>query len=141
MTTVLASLAHGLMICDSRISDGDRKWRGRKVWRFGGMLVGVAGDAQTFLPAIDWLRKGGEPPSTWDESTDLLVLRPEGLFAYCGGPTPERIRCGREAIGTGSQAAMAAFEALGWEDPKRAVQIACHYDAASDRPVRVYRLR
>ena len=140
MTTVLASAAHGLMVCDSRVSDGDRKWRGRKVWRFNGLLVGVAGCAQTYIPAVEWLRKGGNPPAQWDDSTDLLVLSREGLFVYAGGPIPERVRSGREAIGTGSQAAMAAFEALRWADPVAAVRIACRYDAQSDRPVRSYYL-
>jgi hypothetical protein len=37
-------------------------------------------------------------------------------------------------------AALAAYEALGFTDPKRAVQIVCRHDLNSRAPVRVYRL-
>ena len=53
---------------------------------------------------------------------------------------PTRLASGREAIGTGGKAAMCAYEALWFTDPRRAVSIVCKHDAASRTPVRVYRL-
>ncbi len=144
MTTILADARLGLMVSDSNLVAGDRKWSGPKVIRIRGDLVGYAGASQTYMKAIACLRRREElTADIWgaDEDTDLLVLTPRGLFHYAGGPTAERVTSGRESIGTGGPAAMAAYEALGWQDPRRAVGLACKYDANSARPVRVYRLR
>lgn len=144
MTTVLADANLGVIVSDSNVSDGDRKWSSRKVFRARGTLIGCAGTAQVYMKAIACLRSGGIlTQDIWgaDEDTDLLVLTDHGLFHYAGGSTAERVASGRESIGTGSQAAMAVYEALGWQDPRRAVGLACKYDANSARPVRVYTLR
>lgn len=142
MTTVLADARLGIMVCDSLMTDGiDRKWSSTKVHRIRGCLAGVAGDSQTYIPALGWLRHGGPPPEWKDDSTDLLVLSPnDGLLYYAGGPEPERVACGREAIGTGAAIAMAVYEATGWTDPVLAVRMAAKYDPNSGGRVRVYRL-
>jgi hypothetical protein len=44
MTTVVASLRDRVMVSDSCVSDGDRRYPGRKVWRVNGALIGFAGD-------------------------------------------------------------------------------------------------
>lgn len=144
MTTVLADTHLGVMVSDSNVSDGDRKWSSRKVFRVRGTLVGCAGSAQVYMKALACLKRGDVlTDEIWgtDEDTDLLVLTDHGLFHYAGGATAERVPSGRECIGSGSRAAIAAYEALGWQDPRRAVGLACKYDANSARPVRVYRLR
>lgn len=138
MTTILADAKLGLMVADSSISDTDRVWVGRKVFRIRGALVGVSGTVDHWLPVIEWLRKGGEPPKFKDAS--ILVLNEHGLFVYNTGPQAEKIACGREAIGTGAKAAMCAYEAMGFSDPRRAVRIVCKHDAGSRAPVRVYKL-
>lgn len=143
MTTILADANCGLMVADTHVTDGTRKWTQRKVFRIRGMLVGAAGDSRVYLRLFEALRNR-EPltKEMWagNDDTDLLILSDEGLFHCASGPDRERIKSGREAIGTGGVAAMAAYEALGWADPKRAVALAAKYDSNSGAPVRVYKL-
>lgn len=139
MTTVLADVRFGVMCSDSNHADDDRVWLGRKVFRIRGSLVGVAGTVANWRAALVWLRKGGERPDFGDAS--LLVLSHDGLFLHTPlDPQPERIASGREAIGSGAKAAMCAYEALNFTDPKRAVRIVCKHDSGSRGPVRIYRL-
>lgn len=140
MTTIIADAKLGLMVSDSNVTDDDRQWSGRKVWRIKGALVATAGDAEEGRKFLAWYRAGGTGKTGW-KGMYALILTP-GKLLYVGDECtlPETIRSGREAIGTGAKAAMCAYEALGWQDPKRAVQIVCRHDAGSRTPVRVYRL-
>lgn len=140
MTTILADLKLGVMVADSNVSDGDRCWKLRKVWRHKSHLIGLAGDTDEIEPFTDWWRQGcqGRQPALLNSWA--LVLSAGGLLMFTSTSPPETIRSGREAIGTGSKAAMAAHEALGWSDPVKAVKIACNHDASSRPPVRAYRL-
>lgn len=141
LTTILASTRFGTMIADSSISDDDRVWVGKKVWRIKGALVGMAGndcDRSTFL---DWYRAGMGGPAVNTGTLSVLILCKAGLFFYDKNyASPQKVESGREAIGTGAKAAMCAFEALNWTDPRRAVQIVCKHDAGSRTPVRTYTL-
>ncbi|MDE2399257.1 MAG: hypothetical protein KGL43_04000 [Burkholderiales bacterium] len=141
MTTVLADARLGVMVADTGAGDGDRQWPGtRKVWRIPGALVGFAGVYALFDPFLAWLRTGmfsAAPPML---GASVLVLDAAGLWVFDDSAVPLLVECGREAIGTGAKAALAAHEALGYADARRAVQIACRYDAASRAPVRSYRL-
>lgn len=139
MTTILADVRMGVMVSDSNSSDEDRVWSERKVFRWRGKLIGCAGSVSEHAPFMDWLKKGGKPPKLTDSS--FLVLSDEGLFHYATTTVPEKVERGIEAIGSGAKAAMCAYEALGFFDPKRAVAIVCKHDAGSRTPVRVYRLK
>ncbi len=44
MTTIVADWRFGVMVSDSSISDGDRIWLGRKVFRIREELLGFCGD-------------------------------------------------------------------------------------------------
>lgn len=140
MTTVLASVAMGLMLSDSNISDGDRIWTGRKVWRHRGSLLGFAGDCLEAEQFMAWWRAGcaGKPPHF--KNSEAMVLNASGLTVFLESCTGSHIQSGIEAIGTGAKAAMCAFEALNFTNPKRAVALACKHDAGSRAPVRVYKL-
>lgn len=143
MTTVLADARIGVVVADSSISDGDRQWCGRKVFRIHGELVAFAGPADEGLLFVDWMRRrmAGQKPKL---SADFkgLVLSEHGLFEFNHDLLmPVRVESGREAIGSGGKAAICAHEALDWSDPKRAVQIVCRHDAQSRPPVRVYHLK
>lgn len=140
MTTILASVEHGVIVADSNISDDDRIWTGKKVWRIKGSLIGMAGCDADRAAFLAWFRGGMDGPVEFGTSS-ALILNSTGLYLFDANyTTPQRLEHGREAIGTGAKAAMCAFEALGWQDPKRAVQIVCKHDAGSRGPVRVYRL-
>lgn len=138
MTTILADAKLGVVVADSSLSDGDRLWTGRKVWRVRGALLAFAGKVLERDQFLAWYRGGQQdtPPKFADSSA--LLLSHEGLFIFNNTCTPEHIVTGREAIGTGAKAAMCAYEALGWIDPKRAVRIVCRHvsTAAQFAPVR-----
>lgn len=141
MTTILADVKLGLMVADSRLSDGDRLWTGRKVWRHDGHLLGVAGVWSSCLAFVDWFKSGrpaGVPVAV--KGASMLVMAPQGLILFDDDMMPQVIESGREAIGSGAKAAMCAHEALGWADPARAVRIVCRHDAQSSGPVRTYKL-
>lgn len=138
MTTILA--CPGMMVADSSITNGDRVWIGRKVWRIKGALLGFSGDCLEAEQFVKWFKAGcvGKPPKF--SGSECLVLDSTGLTHYLETCTPSPVQIGIEAIGTGAKAAMCAFEAMGHADPKRAVQIVCRHDAHSRPPVRVYHL-
>lgn len=140
MTTILADHHLGLMVCDSNITDEDRVWVGKKVWRIGGTLIGMAGTDADRTAFLKWYRAGMKGPVNFGGSSALILTR-VGLFLFDANyTTPQKIERGREAIGLGGKAAMCAYEALGFNDPRRAVKIVCKHDASSRGPVRVYRL-
>jgi hypothetical protein len=142
VTTILADAKLGVMVSDSAFSDGTRIWSGRKVYRIRDNLVGLGGAVPEFESFLAWYRGGekGDPEFEFGESK-ALILTAKGLFIFDeNGKRPQRVAGGREAIGTGAMAAISAHEALGWQDPRRAVRIACKHDSNSRSPVRVYRL-
>jgi ATP-dependent protease HslVU (ClpYQ) peptidase subunit len=141
VTTVVASVADGLMVADSNICDDDRRYPGKKVWRIKGVLIGFAGEEADHLRFLEWYRGGMEGRIQFGASK-ALILSPGKLELFDSNyERPVLIPKGRDAIGTGAKAAMCAWEALGWKNPKRAVQIVCRHDVGSLGPVRVYRLR
>ena len=140
MTTVLACARLGIMVADSSVSDDDRVWAGRKVWRVRGALIGMAGTDSERLAFLAWYRGGMLSPVKLGESSALILSR-KGLFVIDANYVePQRVESGREAIGTGAKAAMCAYEALDFTDPRRAVRIVCKHDAGSRGPVRRYAL-
>lgn len=141
MTTLLADVRWGVMVADTGAGDGDRQWPGtRKVWRSRAALIGGAGHYDQILAFLDWWRRGADQNERIKvDKAKALVLHRSSLWLFDSTLVPQRVESGREAIGTGSKAAMAAYEALWWSDPRRAVQIACKHDAQSRAPVRTYR--
>jgi hypothetical protein len=138
MTTILADFRYGVMVADSSISDDDRVWLGKKVYRHKGVLYGFSGDVEESIQFMDWVR-GGKPPKFTHSA--CLQLSEAGLFHYNASIIPHPVQCGYETIGSGGKAAICAYEALGFTDPVRAVKITCRHDSASRTPVRIYKLR
>lgn len=140
MTTVLADWRLGVMVSDSSISDGDRIWIGRKVFRWRGDLLGFCGDVDEAQNFIKWWKAGktGKPPKF--TNSECLVLSRSGLIHYSSLGIAEKIPNGIEAIGTGAKAAMCAYEALSYFAPALAVGIVCKHDSGSRKPVRTYKL-
>ena len=137
MTTILADAKLGIMVSDSNISDGERCGTMRKVWRVKGALVGCSGTVSEIEEFIKYWRTGEK---TKFPSVSALVLSEDGLLYFAGSNAPIHVQSGREAVGTGAMAAMAAYEALAFKDPRKAVSIACKHDANSRTPTRVYHL-
>ena len=141
MTTILADFKLGVMVADSSISDGDRVWNGRKVYRHRGALIGLAGDVNEAGLFLAWWKGGcvDRPPRF--TGSQALVLDAQGLTSFNTACVTEKIISGREAIGSGAKAAICTYEALAWTDPVLAVRIVCKHDSGSRAPVRVYRLK
>jgi hypothetical protein len=140
MTTILADWHLGVMVSDSVASDQHRVWQAKKVFRVHGALIGMAGHLDQFGVFLAWARTNftGDAPAIGH--LDALVMTPSGLLNFGGSALPIKVHCGRQAVGTGAMAAMAVYEALGFDDPRRAVSIVCRHDANSRGPVRAYRL-
>lgn len=142
MTTILADARLGVMVADSHMSDGNRCWNVRKVQRIRGALVACAGQVSEGAHFLDWWRGGAESaPEFAFGGSSALVLDESGLYIFDESTIAlTKVPGGREAIGSGSQGAMCAYEALCWSDPVQAVRIACKHDHGSRPPVRTYRL-
>lgn len=128
------------MVADSAISDGDRVWSGRKVWRIKGALIGFAGDVAEAHAMAAWLKAGGKGNPPPFKSSVALLMNQDGLFYYAASKYGTRVEGGVEAIGSGAKAAICTYEALGWSDPVKALRIVCKHDAGSRPPIRTYKL-
>jgi hypothetical protein len=143
VTTILADARLGVIVADSCVSDDDRVWSVRKVVRSRGALIATAGDILQGRTFCAWWASGAtEPPDFAFDDAEALVLDDSGLYVFDDNQLGlERVPCGRETIGTGGKTAIAVYEALRWQNPRRAVALACKYDKGSRPPVRVYKLR
>lgn len=143
MTTIIADYRARVMVSDSHATDGDRAWTMRKVYRIHGHLIGCAGLVPEFEAFLEWYRGGMKTKLKFTgDVTEVLVLRPDGLFMFDDNLTQlQRVVSGREAIGSGGKAAIAAYEAMDWQHPRRAVRIACKHDHGSRPPLRCYTLK
>jgi hypothetical protein len=142
MTTILADWYTGQMAADTAASDGDRQWPNhRKVWRVRGALIGFCGHCEQAEEFSAWYRDGALGDGPPFKASSALVMTHEGLYLYAGSTKPMRVLSGRDAIGTGGKAALCAYDALQWQEIRKAVQIACRYDAGSRPPVRLYTLK
>lgn len=140
MTTILADTRLGVMVSDSSISDGDRQWAGRKVWRARGRLLGFSGDVDEAIGFLTWFKAGCTGRAPKFKHSAALTLGPEGLFHYAFSAVALPVLRGVEAVGSGGKAAMCAYEAQGWEGPAAAVAIVCKHDTNSRKPIRTYYL-
>jgi hypothetical protein len=142
VTTILADAKLGVMVSDTNMTDDDRVWHIRKVFRIRRALVATAGSVIQGEAFMEWWRKGAEAPPDFDfDDSSALVLDDHGLFYFDDSVLGlTKVSTGREAIGTGGKVALAVYEALGWKDPAKAVRITCKYDSGSRTPVRTYRL-
>lgn len=140
MTTVLADWHQGIMVSDSQVSDQDRHWCQRKVFRIRGALLGYAGLVSQAELFFAWYRGGCVEKAPKMDEISVLVMSPDGLLHYAFGPVPVCVGSGREAIGSGAKAAMVGYELMGWKDARRVVSVVCRHDVQSRAPVRVYQL-
>ena len=141
MTTILADFRLGVMVADSSISDGDRVWIGRKVYRYKGSIIGFSGEVDESIEFMRWWRRGcGTKPPKFSHS-NALVLSESGLLHFASSCTGIPVESGIEAIGSGGKAAICTYEAMGFTDPVAAVKLVCKHDAGSRTPVRTYRMK
>jgi hypothetical protein len=138
VTTILADARFGLMVSDSVMTDDDRVWTTKKVFRHEGCLYGFAGLVDERIAFMDWIKGEGDAPAF--ANSFCLMLSDAGLFIYDNSTVPQKVSRGFETIGTGAKAAMCAYEAMGFKNPAKAVRIVCKHDSGSRPPVRTYKL-
>lgn len=136
MTTIAVS--RNQMAADQRVTDGNRRFRGKKIRRIGGAVVGCAGDGASIAKFIRWLEEGqqDDPPKfAKDAELEAIVLTPAGIFAYGTDCVPEEVLDPFYACGTGAEAALGAMH-MG-ADPRRAVEVAALVDNSTGGPIDV----
>lgn len=138
MTTI--AYRNGEVAADTQESDGAVMNRGPKLVRLPcGGVAGGAGDSISIQKALDWLAKPkGERPKL--KEAQLLVAYGDGRVGYYDDPKWTFIPVyGCFAIGSGSQAAMAAMNHFG-ASAEQAVLAAATADPNTSAPVDVYRV-
>lgn len=139
MTTVLADAAAGVMVCDSKCTEGNTWFPMTKVSRNGAELIGIAGHVKEASAWMKWYlggKKGARPKM---ENFGGLILRPDGLYSVAEDAYEMKIDRGFHAIGSGGACALGAF--MAGADAEKAVQIACQVDAGSGGAVVVHKLK
>jgi hypothetical protein len=107
MTTIAANMK--MMVSDSMVSDDSCDIKVDKITVVGGAIVGCTGtmtEASKFLEYIEGMGNVKRPKLT---DFEALVLTEEGLFWYDKTCRARPITEGFAAVGTGTQAAMAAL--------------------------------
>lgn len=136
MTTVVCNRA--MMAADSMLV-GDCKSAVKKVWKFRGNCIGIAGEYRRCVQFIDWYKgKTREEPRM--KNVDALVLTKDGrILHYEGSLIPYEVEDNFSAIGSGSQAALAAMH-MG-ADPRCAIVVASKVDAYTGGRIQTIRIR
>lgn len=147
MTTILADAKARVMVADTLGVQGSRKFQmGAKVQRHNGSLYGFSGDITAAQAWFECYTEGRETPETKaSEAFDVLILDPDGTISlYPNGQAKVAIGQDHYAIGSGGEAALAAYRALelaGMKpDAALAVEAACHVNTESGLPLAVYPL-
>jgi len=146
MTTIAASRSHGEMAADTQVNVGTATFPSKKIFATPYGIVGAAGDAIDCSTFLSWVFAGMKRKSrpSFEKEDDeeynfqALVLSFDGLFFFEKDCCPLRIERDFHAIGTGADAAVAAF--LCGKTPKRAVEIAGQVDNSTGGPVTVLKL-
>jgi hypothetical protein len=140
MTTIAADPRLGLMVTDSRISDGDQAWLVGKVEIIDQTFYACAGDAIWGEKFYEWVRAGrkGRKPKLDVDDFNALALNKNGLFWFDHKLHPMQMK-EPFAIGSGGKTARALM--LVGIDIVRAVEVTCQVDAGSSLPVQKYSLQ
>lgn len=106
-----------------------------------GMLLGFAGCLGDLAGVRAWFMAGAEndPPEFKDDSTEGLLIQPDGAAEWLGkGQKRYAIAGPFHAAGSGFEVAMGALHA--GASAERACEIACDVDDSTRRPISVLRL-
>lgn len=139
MTTIAANLES--MAADTRLV-GDVLSSVSKVRRYGGRLIGVAGDMNCIAQFWEWADAGfpkRKKPQLPEGLFDAIELDAEGLWAWEKSLCRYRVRDSFHAIGSGAASAKTAMYLK--RTPKQAVEIASVHDESTGGDVEVFCLR
>lgn len=139
MTTIACNLK--CMAADRRIT-GDVMGEVDKMFRFGDVIIGCAGDWETILVFREWVMAGMDfkkRPVLGDGDFEALMLTHEGIWVIGKGLRPYPNREEFHAIGNGALAAKAVMH-IG-HHPQVAVQTASRVDECTGPEVDVLELK
>lgn len=135
MTTVVCNRTE--MASDSQLT-GAHKASAKKVWKHKGACVGIAGEYVACVQFVKWLMgKSEDAPEM--EDVDAMVLTRDGrILHYNGSIEPFEIDDEFGAIGSGSQAAIAAMY-MG-ASPDKAIEVASLVDPGTGGKVQTHKI-
>lgn len=139
MTTVFASLKHGVMVSDSKCTADTEWFPMTKVYRHEDELIGLAGNVRDALAWLRWYSEGKKGAKPKGEGFAAMILRKDGLYGVSSDTFEMLIERGFYGIGSGGGIAVGAF--MAGANPKRAVEIACQVDANSGGEVISHKLK
>jgi len=129
MTTIAANLQG--MSGDKQNTYGDQKFHNTKIFKIHQSIIGLAGDCDQCEIFLAWYKNKKNPadkPEEFDE-IEVLELTKFGLYIYPASLSRMKVDDPFYAIGSGSQAALAAMH-LG-KNPIEAVEIASIIDPST----------
>jgi hypothetical protein len=132
--TVIVASCKG-MIADSKCTAGDSSYRSKKIIRWKGEIIGVAGSNPGIEKFLFWYRGKRDKPITLDddENFEVIVVNKRGMFTYGNSSLPDPVVDEFYFAGNGNLAAKAAM--LAGADMRRAVEIACEVVEACGLPI------
>lgn len=135
MTTVVCNREE--MASDSQLT-GEYRASAKKLWKIKGAVIGIAGEYSACTRFVKWLQ--GELQDEPDmETVDAMVLTTDGrILHYNGSTEPFEVEDQFSAIGSGSQAAMAAMH-MG-ASVERAIEVAALVDVGTGGPVQYHKI-
>lgn len=146
MTTIAANLALGVMAADARATLYSRTtgeqlhaFPSTKLQRIGEWIVGCAGNQEDIDAFMRWIHDRRKRRRKVKEDFEALMLSRTKLLYVGDDASPEPVRDGFMAIGSGGGFALASLTTqrlLGLEpDPRLAVSVACVHDTHSAPPI------
>lgn len=119
MTTIVASIAHGGMAADTRVTGAMVYYPASKLFRVGESIFGTSGHGDMCLAFIHWVKTSPkrDPMKLHEligkeydrDDISILELNPSGIFRWTGWGFPEHVLREADAVGSGAQAALEAL--------------------------------
>jgi hypothetical protein len=138
--TTIATRGDGIVAADTQCSSDVTKVRVAKLFRLPcGGVVGGAGSFPEIVRAVTWLQRGCKGKAPKLKASDLMVCYPDGrVGVYVCGWILTEVQ-GPCAIGSGTQAALAAMNYYE-SSAEEAVYAAATADPNTSAPVEVMRV-
>ena len=123
MTTIVASISHGGIAADTRVTGDGSYYPARKVFKVERngeeSILGTAGHGALCILFVEWFKQAKRDPmklhemigkdAEWRDEISILELNKNGLFYWTGWGYGEPILRDSHAVGTGGAPALEAL--------------------------------
>lgn len=133
-----------ILASDRQATGGGTIYTAKKIFKEAKYILGFVGSLDQGMELREWYRNGAKLDNypkfqeNKDEFTTLIVAKKDLVVYYQNQPYPIPVLDKFTAWGSGGDFAMAAME-MG-ADAKRAVEVACKFDAFSGQGVEAYEI-